>query len=298
MGNEHLLRKPKENKPDSRFPVPEGIFLGLISASAYFFTYTYERGYARYFGIPIELISVSLNTTLLFFTIIFGFFGFLFMVLELSTPLLKNLNPTILKTVSPVLITLILPIIYIYFFGLIEWKRWIALLIFCLIIAFFQLIFPLITQRKIKGYVNKLAAQLEADKRNVNFPSLLANWLGLNPVTLLLLFIFGYFAASTAGLAEAVKKTDFLVTRTNPEIVVLRIYDDLAIGASFNRKTKKLEDKFTFIPIKQDSEIVFELASVGPLTRPNKFDVNVTSKETSIPSQSTPNIIQTETPIP
>ncbi|HEY5728812.1 MAG TPA: hypothetical protein VIS72_02085 [Anaerolineales bacterium] len=298
MEKEKQLKKPRENKTNTKFPISEGIFLGLISASAYFFTYTYERGYAGYFNIPTELITVSLNTTLLFFTIIFGFFGFLFIFLDISTTLLKGLNPIIAKTVLPVFITLFLPLIYIYFFGLIEWSRWMALLIFCLIIAFIQFIFPLLTQRKVRGYINKLAAQLEADRQNVNFPSLLADWFGLNPIIFLLLFIFGYFVASTAGLAEAVKKTDFLVIHSNPEVVVLRIYNDLAIGASFNRTTKELGDEFTFTSIKQDPNIVFELESIGPLTRPDNRQSSSNNLPATTPSPSTPNTIQTTTPIP
>ena len=68
---------------------------------------------------------------------------------------------------------------------------------------------------------------------------------GLNPLILMLLFIFGYFLAVTAGTVDAVKRTDFLVIHSNPEIFVLRIYGDLAIGAPFDRSAKELEDKFT-----------------------------------------------------
>ena len=119
---------------------------------------------------------------------------------------------------------------------------------------------------------------------------------GLNPLILMLLFIFGYFLAVTAGTADAVKRTDFLVIHSNPEIFVLRIYGDLAIGAPFDRSAKELEDKFTFISIKQDSQTVFELESIGPLTCQNKPQTASSNLET--PISNTPTTNQTAMPTP
>ena len=97
--------------------------MALASACAYFFTFAYEKSYAAHFGIPLELVTISSNSALLFFTIIVGFFDFLLMFLEMSSLFFRGLNPILLPSILPIFGVLLLTIIQIYFFGLIEWKR-------------------------------------------------------------------------------------------------------------------------------------------------------------------------------
>lgn len=289
--------KKRQDKTISR-GISEGILLALASAFAYFFTFAYEKSYAAYFGIPNELIIVSLNTTLLFFTAIIGFFGFLFILLELLTSLFGRLNPIVLQALFPIVSALLFALAQMYFYGFNHWERWIGVFVIILILGAVTFILPLFTQKGTGNYLDKLAAQQEHEERRISFSGIILRLNGISPLILLLLFVFGYFLAVTAGNAEAVKRIDFLVTGSNSEIVVLRIYGDTAIGAPFNRSTKKLDDKFTFISIKQDSLSMFELESVGPLTRPDKGQTNSINLVILTPSPIAPSVNQTATSTP
>lgn len=63
--------------------IPEAVVAVVVSAAAYIGCYLYEASYASYFGIPRELIELSVTNLLLFGTIIVLFAGLVYQLLNL-----------------------------------------------------------------------------------------------------------------------------------------------------------------------------------------------------------------------
>ena len=72
-------------------------------------------------------------------------------------------------------------------------------------------------------------------------------------------------AAAIVGTEHATKRVSFLVASTKPETVVLRIYGDRMICASFNRITRQVEPNFVLLKVAEDPRLRLRLEPVGPL---------------------------------
>jgi hypothetical protein len=134
---------------------------------------------------------------------------------------------------------------------------------------FFEFVFPLITQRAKRGYLTKLAAQEEVERKVETLIDLLLRRVGrpqaLVIVTLGLLLVF----AHAAGRGQARRQRDFLVPASEPSYVVLRQYGDRFIlgkvqegGATVGREFRIL------VPAGEQasSSESFLLKRIGPLT--------------------------------
>lgn len=243
----------------------EAILLALASSGAYFLAFRYEKSYADYFGIPVDLITISLNSVLLFFAILSGLLLLLFYILDILIVIFGKTNSVMLQAIFPILIIFVLLVIQIYFYGIGEWEKWILFLSLILGVAFLQLGLPLITQRQESSYLDKLKAQAEYDNNKTNFTNLLAKLFGINGLVVLLIFTFGLLIANSAGNSEAIRKGEFLIANTKPEVVVLRVYNELAIAAQFNRNTGEVSKNFSLISIKDNPQIIFSMENLGPL---------------------------------
>lgn len=68
-----------QDNPNQRFAFSEAILLALLTIISYVSAYSYECGYAAYFGIPVDFIELSLDVALragigiLFFTLLIAF---------------------------------------------------------------------------------------------------------------------------------------------------------------------------------------------------------------------------------
>jgi hypothetical protein len=98
--------------------------------------------------------------------------------------------------------------------------------------------------------------------------------------------------SENAGSAAALRQTEFMVTNTVPEMVVLQIYGDNMICAPFDRNAKEVQRRFSIIKMASDSKLVLSLENIGPLHSIEKM-VNTTSMPTQLPSA-----VPTSTPLP
>lgn len=245
----------------------EGIIIGTAPVFVYAVTLTYEKGFVDYFGMPNQLISPNITTI---FTAGFVLLGILLSVFAIGDAVYsfipRNDFLTMrLKWLFPVFFLLI---IYIKMFGQ-NWKEWIAVLMVLVGILFFQCVFPLITQRKTKGYLNKLEAQ---DKVDREFPSMLepmVEFIGVGALKMVLIIAFIIFFAYGAGKASAIKQQEFLVIHGNPDKVVLRIYGDNLVVAQISENPKKVLRVYSIIK-STETGVVLSKEKVGPLSLEDK----------------------------
>lgn len=80
-----------------------------------------------------------------------------------------------------------------------------------------------------------------------------------------LLLIISISLGFVFGRIDAESRVEHMVLNTNPESVVLGIYDDKMIAAPFDRQTKTLYPKFSIYIIGQSPELTMSPQNVGPL---------------------------------
>lgn len=262
-----------KKSPENR--ISEGITLMLISAGAYLFAYSYELGFALYFNIPKVFIRVSMDTILVYGS---AFLGVMMSMLIFTNivPILypKNIHPEIAKFLAILMFFAITVLFYAVIFDFSNFAYWKPLVhlsvFFTLIFAFLTFVFPLITRRKTKGYLAKLEAQGDFDRKYNSehvggVYNYIAHLFGEKVLVVLVALFLGLLLSKSIGLAEAVKQDEFLVTNTSPEMIVLRVYDGNLICAYFDRKTKEMESSFVVLNLADNADLVLRLEDIGPL---------------------------------
>jgi hypothetical protein len=273
--------RSKSEKP--RNYLSEATIIAVASASAYYFSYTYEKAFLSYFSIPQQFITIDITTILSFGAIIFGALILIFPALNMFTIILsRTKNEYLGRLVRPYWIFLFLILAHFYFFGLEKWTLLITYLVVCLIFAFFDFIFPLITQRGMKTYTEKLHAQEEIESQFKSLPQEVSIKYGRDTALLVMLLIMGYLISSNAGLAEAMRQKSFLFTNTQPQLVVLRIYSNRLICAQYDDVNNEILQQFSIIELGENTPAL-SLRSVGPI-HPAATPTSPSPTPTTIPT--------------
>lgn len=226
----------------------EGVVVAATPLLAYALCFIYEAGYCNYFLIPPSLIEVSFSTVMrtLGFLVIFGFV--LIWVITFFLNLYRKkpdvLAFRILALALTVIIFVVIPLI-IYGYDN-NCCLLVSVIIFFVALGLF--VEPLFFCRDVKGYRNKL--EVSAKRRSLLFigrdilPKL------PKPIGLIFSFVFlSLFFSFLGGLGFAEKQEIFLVTKSEPEMVVLRMYSDRVICGHFD-DGKKVITGFSVINIR------------------------------------------------
>ena len=175
-----------------------------------------------------------------------------------------NSHPALKRRFSALALIVFLVFIEAFLFGLENYEHWLFLIVILLVVAFFDFVFPLITQRK-GSYIEKLEAQDKIDLQVTDIASLTSRYLGREYLTILLILFLGSLLARSAGEAEAVRQKEFLVTNSDPPLVILRIYSDNAIASTFNETTFTVNNEFSIINLSTSPNLIMKLREIGPL---------------------------------
>ena len=90
---------------------------------------------------------------------------------------------------------------------------------------------------------------------------------GIDPTQLLIISLLGFGIGGSflVGHSRASRELRFLIPTSNPDRVVLRIYENRLICAPFDRQSHTVERVYYFTEIPTDGRSAFVRASVGPL---------------------------------
>lgn len=248
----------------------DAIIIAAVPGLGYAYAFLYEAGYCDYYNIPFQLISISLSHVLIASSVLLGAIILIWPILDtVFVPYLMKGSPTFLKKKIKRVIVMVFLLCFIPFFTHADKKLWIPVISILAFYAFGEFIWPLITQRGIKGYEAKLAAQENLELKVITVTDLMAQKAGKSYL-LIVLILFGLgWLAFNAGLDKARRQEEFLVARfMDKDMAVLRIYDTHLIAAAFDSKTKEVERTFHVIRLetKETIAIEFRLRSIGPLT--------------------------------
>jgi len=263
-----------EEKKKSLSIFSDAIIAVIIPIAGYYTAFRYESGYAKYFGMPTTFIDVDLSEVLslvgLLLMVFIGAIGYM----DFRATLFKEKNP-ITRAIGRILFPFLLLFLVIYASDLKGISLY-FMLFFIFGILFVEFILPLFSQRKIKGYKNKLERQEQKDEMH---KSIMSSWLtsysegrSLFKYAVIVLTIFSLFFMDTLGGAYARHQSSFLILKSNPELVVLRKYSGKFICAEFDREKKEILNVFYLKNLDRVANEGIKIATevVGPLRRHKK----------------------------
>lgn len=160
----------------------------------------------------------------------------------------------------------LIPVIYFLIQYTVMWEDWVELFILLLALPIGYFLAPFTTQKKVKGYRNKLQAQYESNVKQTDpLIATIEKYVGTWALVIVLIIGFTLTMAYIDGRAHAMGQRDFLVSSTNENSVVLRVYGGNLICAPLDVKDKETSTAFFVIKLDDEPRPVLFLTSVGPL---------------------------------
>jgi hypothetical protein len=243
----------------------EGLIIAATPVLAYMITFTYEAGFAAFFGIPSEFISLNLTT---FFLVAF-YLGLIVFLLLAIAALVLILTPArdhpLYRRVLGVLPVFLSTVGYIVIFGS-YWREWALFLPGVVILIVFLFVLPAVVHRDKGKYVDRLRAADQVVSKSASVFDRVMEKGGSTVVTGFLYVWIILSLSHAAGRSSALRQREFLVTSTSPEMVVLRVYGDNLIAAPLDRERKRVQRSFVILRMAADPKLQLRLERVGPLT--------------------------------
>jgi hypothetical protein len=258
-------------------PLPEALLIAILTAGAYWLAFRYEAGYLDGFGLPPYLVEVSLQTTLVVALAISSITWILYSIINFILMYWPK-HPAIQEKVFRVLFLLLVPFWHLINYGF-RAQDWVIYVSFFIIIAVFELFWPLLVYRDKSTLREKFIADeiAESKVRERGIAGRVYAAFGPAAYGLLILFIFGGTLAHTAGRAKATTQKAFFVFADEPDIAVVRMYRDMIIAIPFDRKTKILQAQLVIRRIGTENLTLRFNADAGPL-KPQKNALSALSQ--------------------
>ena len=261
----------KEISETKRSIISEGFIIAFIPIAAYVIAFIYEHGYTSYFGIPWELINISLTNVLILAAALLFISLFLFQIIVLINTMLSLWNNVLIRWLKNHLMLFMSFLILIIIAR--DWKLTCFLLAFLFLIFIIpDIILPIFPWDK-STYFQRLCAlekkELE-EKKKKSITLDLAEYLGRETILFYILFCFIAISAHALGGVNAQKQGSFFILKEPSEKVVLRIYGDNLICNTFTRGTNILKRELLIKKIGSDTEMLLQYEKVGPFKLENR----------------------------
>ncbi|MET0583074.1 MAG: hypothetical protein ABWZ08_14040 [Pseudoxanthomonas sp.] len=244
----------------------EGVILIIITATIYAAFLVREMGYADFFLIPHELIAAShIGLFSAAKAIAFGAAAYIGKVNLVWILAPRGEKPIIFYIRHAIGTSLIIGFaLYPYMSVDVSWLWFVGIVCFLL---FGWFVWPLITQKNVIGYENKVAEQahLEATSKDI-FSSLFEQVDRSTYITLCLVIAMMIFAYGD-GRRGAIEQENFYIVEGNPNLALIRIYGDTAVFVEFDLKKKKLDGLVRMAKISEETGITIRQTAIGRLKR-------------------------------
>jgi hypothetical protein len=248
------IRLPKKQEK-TRLIDPK-IILAVSPFVGYAVTYLYEIGFAKWFHIPHEFISLELTkiilATLVVFLVSLLYLARLIYAGKVGTKKLgaiENLSAFV-TSLAILFIIIMLANRKVYkLFIFLKKSRPLFSLLFILALIGMTLLFKAIIERK-----NLLNKNINSEFKR--------------KVTVVVLTILGLiFISLISGYFKAVLKEHYLVLETSPEIIVVNKYENSLVCSIWDsRKEKTISGRYFILEFSSLSRVRAYLKEVGPLS--------------------------------
>lgn len=252
-----------------RQTVSEGILLAAASAAAYAVAFAYRTGYASHFGLPPVLLSPSLGAVLQAGGVVALSLLAVWNVATGIWPWVPRGHSARDRAVRRLLIIALIAAAFL-FQALNGGHPWVALLGVLAFFGFFEFLFPLIVNRKIAGYEEKLLAQeeIERNAQKHSFASQVASLIGEDMLRLAVVVALLVLLANLVGARAAKTQTEFYVLADRPGYVVAAIEENTLVLAAFDTKESKLTGAYQIEQLSESHPWVLEKRFIGRLAPP------------------------------
>lgn len=227
----------------------DAIVVAIFTALGYVVTFFYESEYAAYFGIPMDLISISLSQVVRVAVVLIVSAFLIFMVVNGTSVLFPSVlkNEYIARRLSSDIpfALIILGLLVTYGRDLIQYRYFtFGVVLIYAGLRILDWIIPLI--RRSSDTRPFLQRVQEYDQRNItiSFSGLIAKRTGNSPFIILMCIVVVVLWAQALGHSSARKKTDFLVDQDTKQ-VVLAFYGNTVVLGSYNDSTNILGEELT-----------------------------------------------------
>ena len=233
--------------------------------AAYWFTFRYEVGYLSHFGLPSQIVEVSLQTALLVTAGSWSgivFFFFITNMVALRWPE----HPAIQDKVVRIFGMLLLPVIYVinYGFRTQDWPIYLSVLVFVLL---FELVWPLLVFRE-KGSIRDRLIDDEDAEAKIRARGLFGRIntaFGPGASFALFFLIMGTLIAGAVGKIMAERQTEYLVFADAPNFAIIRIYGDTILAVPFDPVSRTVQSQLMIRKIGTEKTMLILAPKVGPL---------------------------------
>jgi phage shock protein PspC (stress-responsive transcriptional regulator) len=266
---------------DAKLWLKSSLGVAALSIGGYLLGFAYEKGYADYFGIPVQLVKLNLISI---FLSIFGLAAMMLILIGYVNTgyiFFREKNGVIFRAIirSAPSVLFCAAVFYIYRNTL--WRNMLlaTITVWPIYMLFMEFIVPLITQRGKGTYYQKLETQEEKNKQ-MEPTSIWDLFTYKRSVTITLYLITTisllYVFANWAGMVEAREQKGFFIIKEPKPFVVLRIYGDKFICAPFDSKARTVEKTLYILDTPKQDGIWLDWREVGPLKPVDKkiLDVN------------------------
>lgn len=244
----------------------EGLLLASLPIVGYWLAYLFELGYCHFFKLPSSYIKLDLTNIFsgmlgaLSIFVIFWFF------LEAIFQLIwRNLRPALLSSVMKIISATFVVLLFSLAFSWSIKQTLVVLLIGVGFLAFLEFVFPLLSQKGVKGYLAKLDAEHTDD---IQTHTLLDRALSVfnrrTGLGILLLYPISIFAWG-AGAVSAFKEQTFWVFDDAEPRVVLRHYGDKLLTRQYCESAMYMPEAVTIVTVTDRNQVVLRSRKLGPL---------------------------------
>jgi hypothetical protein len=243
--------------------ISEGLIIAGVPLLGYSLAFAYEYGYAKYYGIPWQLISISLNQILSAVAALLFIFMNVFLLVNLIYMIFSQ-RKGIRLTVNYFLIFLAPLIALLYIYGR-NWQEWIVgfgAMMFLLILWF---VLPLLDRRKDKTSDEKFVESILAEPESLVDSA--ARIIGVAPLRIAALIYMVIWIAYSAGRGEALDKKEYWVDSLRPDTLVLRIYGEVVVAHGYDPKKLQLTGDLIVSKISPHHSINFREQKLGHIKK-------------------------------
>lgn len=251
--------------------ISDAVLLAIVSALSYGVAYAYQAGASSYFGLPPLLLSPTTGTILRAVAavglVLLAFWNFS----NALWPFVPRGDSAIIRAIQHTIVIAL--IVGLVAFTILDRRdAWIVLFIVGLAFALLEFGFPLIAQRHIRGYENKLLEQ-ERTERQVQKRTLLehaANAIGERGLTLAGGVLLTLGLAYMVGRRSAKTQEEFFVLTNRPGYVIAAMDDKIIILAAYDSATRILTGTYELEQFSDSRALTLRKEHIGRLASPLK----------------------------
>jgi len=235
------------------WPYSLAVMIAAIPALGYLFAYSYQAGYAQAFGIPPDLIRLSiLDVVRVWFPVV----GLIVMalgaggvfVLFLPLEALPRAARLVATTLGAGMITAFLVTISV------GWWMWLVFIVLTAVVLFVPLVF----------YKRGRKPKKQESSRRPMVVDYVWPWI----LAVVLVIVFAIWSG-LIGWSYAAQRTDFMVLSGEPPLVVVQVYDDVLVTAPYtpasNGKAGQVVGAFTIYKVDALPPRPVLYLKIGPL---------------------------------